>query len=63
MIAKGPLPYDKLLDLAIEFADALAAACQERDVRMVLLNVDGAWDPLRSDPRFAGVLGCAPRQP
>jgi serine/threonine protein kinase len=26
MIAKGPLPYDKLLDLAIEFADALAAA-------------------------------------
>ena len=49
-----------------ETADAfrmLDRACQERDVRMVFLRVDSAWDPLRSDPRFAKVLNCAHQQP
>jgi len=41
----------------------LDQACKERDVRLVFLRADSAWDPLRSDPRFTKVLNCAHQQP
>lgn len=36
--------------------DLLERACDERDVRLVFLNVDPTWDAIRSDPRFRAVL-------
>jgi TolB-like protein/tRNA A-37 threonylcarbamoyl transferase component Bud32/Flp pilus assembly protein TadD len=41
----------------------LERACQERDVRVVFLKVDPAWNPIRSDPRFRKILSCANLQP
>lgn len=34
---------------------SLEQACDERDVRLVFLSVDPAWDPIRSDQRFSAV--------
>ena len=42
---------------------SLARACKERDVRMVYLRIDPAWEPLRSDPRFDNLLRCTHMQP
>ena len=41
----------------------LLRGCEERDVRMVFLNVDRAFEPLRTDPAFAAVRSCAPHRP
>jgi tetratricopeptide (TPR) repeat protein len=34
----------------------LEDACRERFYRLAYLKVEGLWDPIRSDPRFAEVL-------
>lgn len=41
----------------------LTRACQERDVRLVFIDVEPAWNPLRSDPRFAKILSCVHIEP
>src|SRR5436190_20950770 len=39
-----------------EALSLLKRACEERDVRLVLLKVDPRWDTFRSDPRFGAIL-------
>jgi serine/threonine protein kinase len=34
----------------------LEKTCEERFIRLVYLNIEAFWDPLRSDPRFAKLL-------
>jgi len=36
--------------------ESLEKACDARDVRMIFLGVEPKWDPLRSHPRFEGVI-------
>ena len=34
----------------------LQRACEERDVRLPMLKVDGRWSSFQSDPRFEAIL-------
>ncbi|MBI4877351.1 MAG: winged helix-turn-helix domain-containing protein [Acidobacteria bacterium] len=57
----GERPYFRAKNHARlgEFDEAircLEQACEEREVTLVMLKAHEWWDPLRSDPRFAGLV-------
>ena len=56
----GPFRLDtaeRLLRRNDETVPLTPKAYEERDYRIVIIHIDPIWDDLRSDPRFADLMG------